>query len=741
MDGVTQLALEAPGCDFGAPSMEDNTPFAFSHGYIDEAVAPRVRTAAHVRGSHAGQSSRHSPPAAIPPLIQDESYIRASIDATLRELREILHRRGRLSSRGEALDEVSTLLYAHVMSTVYGNGGIRRETVLASGAAPAIALREFVRAVVEATLPASLSHEIDHKDFALKLKPQEDILAAEIIDCFGRLDLRGDVGGGTHAGHLDVLNDTFGKFLVDSFADEKELGQYLTPTEVVHFMVGFAIADISPAEMEVLCHPDRCVEFGLILDPSCGTASFLTHLLKVLHVEVARRHGAEEARRWVERMVTDVIVGIDKSERMVKLALTSMALFGFPAAKLHLANSLARSGRDAALTASLDGRVRLILTNPPFGAEFTGPDLSAYKIATTWAHRPQAKVVSEVLFLERYLDWLMPGGRCIAIVPDNILTNRSIYEDLRRSLASKIDIRSVTSLPTVTFAAAGTTTKTSALHIRAQKDPHPTFFAICHDIGYTVTTKGAQRTKKPTGVGDLSAILKEFTEPDKISVYGRWVESIAIAHAARWDATYHASLPVEIEQRIRQPLPSDLFVRDLAELVNDRVDPGQWEGDSFLYIEISDVDPRTGAVHAKTVPCDEAPSRARKRIRTGDVLVSTVRPERRVVGVVREEQDGAVCTTGFAVLRPTHIDPLTLAYLLKTDVATAQLLRYNNGIAYPAVDEECLPTILLPVDQGSLASLAARAAIIMMLEREFQAMRQEFAGDVQTIVDAGMDKS
>ena len=201
----------------------------------------------------------------------------------------------------------------------------------------------------------------------------------------------------------------------------------------------------------------------------------------------------------------NVVVGIDKSERMVRLALTNVAMFGFPMAKLHLANSLARNGQDGKLTESVAGKVRLILTNPPFGACFQGNDLLKYKIATSWSRRFPGRLDSEVLFLERYLDWLAPGGHLVAIVPDSILTNQGVFEDLRRGIADSVDLCSIVSLPTVTFGVAGTNTKTSVLHLRkkdrANGKARRTAFAICQDIGFTVATR-ARPPGPPARNGD-----------------------------------------------------------------------------------------------------------------------------------------------------------------------------------------------------------------------------------------------
>ena len=95
-----------------------------------------------------------------------------------------------------------------------------------------------------------------------------------------------------------------------------------------------------------------------------------------------------------------------------------------------------------------------------------------------------------------------------------------------------------------------------------------------------------------------------------------------------------------------------LRLSDVADVVNDRCDPRRLGDDSFRYIEISDVVARDCTVFAKEVATSDAPSRARKLVRAGDVLLSMVRPDRKTVGAVPSHLDGAVCSTGLAVIRP-----------------------------------------------------------------------------------------
>src|SRR5829696_1188307 len=93
----------------------------------------------------------------------DEQGIRQVLSKTLKEVREILHRSGRLSSRHEALDEIAKLLFAHVMSIDTGGSGICREA-LNSHSNAAIALKTFISEAFRLHLPNSLAHEIQPDD-------------------------------------------------------------------------------------------------------------------------------------------------------------------------------------------------------------------------------------------------------------------------------------------------------------------------------------------------------------------------------------------------------------------------------------------------------------------------------------------------------------------------------------------------------------------------------------------------
>ncbi|MEQ1821729.1 MAG: N-6 DNA methylase [Fimbriimonadaceae bacterium] len=648
----------------------------------------------------------------------DDSVVRSELKRALRELRESLHRHSRVTSRHELLDQLCLLLLSHIIDIQVGGGGI----VVACPKATPVELKAFVGSVFTMHLPTHISTEIAQEDFTLRLKDSEISLAREIVHAFRFLSTEHVRDSLLRMQGIDVLNDVFGEFLAGSFADEKELGQYLTPPEIVRFMVRTAFHSLSKEQIEDFFDLPQSGSLPLVLDPSCGVGSFLVESLRFLRTEAARRLSGKDLARWHEAVGSNALMGIDKSDRMVRLSLCNMAMFGIRRANMHAANSL-QWGRTLATQIDLHDKARLIITNPPFGAEFTAEELVYSTFARSRASHSNSKVDSELLFIERYIEWLEPGGHLLAIVPDSVLTNRAAYEALRAHVWQRAQILNVISLPQVTFAAAGTSTKTSILHFKKSDTPTTcqVYFAVADYVGYDVVTRGSQRRRVSTPANDLPGILDELcmAEPER-----KGVRRVITESDLRWDATYHSSkakLSSMLENR------GDLVpirVRDVARLRGERTNPARRSERTFPYIEISDIESSQSICRCQITLCTEAPSRARNVVRPGDVLVSTVRPDQKKIGVVPSNLVDGVCSTGIAVLVPESISPLLLAKLLRDDFVTDQLLMNNTGIAYPTFNESVLLDIILPI-QPELVLRIGEMAQAVWNGMEMLAVQQE----------------
>ncbi len=654
------------------------------------------------------------------------------IAGTINALREEFHRTASVSSRQEVLDLVSALFFAHVTSIDNGAHGIG-EGLRRKGETAVSALNRFMKEALTKHLPlrngeGKTGGRLGLERFFAPLNEVDERFAGQLLKIFDR---DANAFRELHAaGRDDLINEVFSRFMSTSFIAEKEMGQYLTPPEITRFMIHVGLQALSHDARERLLNPlDSGAGGGIILDPSCGVGSFLAEAIRFCHGIVRQQNDARTTSRWLTRFVEQRIVGIDKSERMLRLAMINLGLFGAKAANVKLANALAREGSEGELCSSLNGRVELILTNPPFGATYSGHDLNGFAMG-----RGRTKAESEVLFLERYVDWLAPGGVVATIVPDSILVNRNAFAELRAWLQERCSVEAVLSLPPVTFGAAGTNTKTSVLVLRKHSGvamPCSTFFGEARSVGFDVVTRSGQRRRVRSTCSDLPTLLAEYTGATASRIGRRQTLDVL---AERWDATFHVGLPENIAAVLEQPNSSFLKVSDVATLVDERIDPRRQAGDAFCYVEISDVDPRTGLVGHKRILAAEAPSRARKIIRAGDVLVSTVRPERGAIGLTPQRLDGSVCSTGFAVLRCFGIHPLALVWLLKTELVRRQMTRNNIGIAYPAISESSCLDLVLPVTRKQLDGLTTGASRLSATQDAFEAAQEGFLKNIR-----GMD--
>ena len=146
--------------------------------------------------------------------------------------------------------------------------------------------------------------------------------------------------------------------------------------------------------------------------------------------------------------------------------------------------------------------------------------------------------------------------------------------------------------------------------------------------------------------------------------------------------------------------------------------------EEFRYIDLSAVDQDTKSItEAREIGCADAPSRARQLVRSGDVLVSTVRPNLNGVARVHDDLNGATASTGFCVLRP---DPemLSGSYLfhwVKSAAFVSDMVSKATGASYPAVSDRIIFESLFPLapleEQRRIAAILDQAETLRTQRR------------------------
>lgn len=142
----------------------------------------------------------------------------------------------------------------------------------------------------------------------------------------------------------------------------------------------------------------------------------------------------------------------------------------------------------------------------------------------------------------------------------------------------------------------------------------------------------------------------------------------------------------------------------------ETTDP-DWE---FDYIDISSVSLTDGVTNKERMRFSAAPSRARKPVRKGDILVSTVRTYLKAIAAVEQSDIPQVASTGFAVLRAIKgTDPRFLYRVVQSNPFVEQVKSQSTGISYPAINPSTLANIEIP-----LPDLATQRQIADFLDRE-----------------------
>jgi type I restriction enzyme S subunit len=113
------------------------------------------------------------------------------------------------------------------------------------------------------------------------------------------------------------------------------------------------------------------------------------------------------------------------------------------------------------------------------------------------------------------------------------------------------------------------------------------------------------------------------------------------------------------------------------------------------YIDISSVDLVNGIRTFETTTFEKAPSRARRKVKSGDTIVSTVRTYLKAIAPIKDVSENTIVSTGFAVIRPREgIDAEYLSYFLQNQYFVELVVANSVGVSYPAInasDLVCIP--------------------------------------------------
>lgn len=348
--------------------------------------------------------------------------------------------------------------------------------------------------------------KIFEKDEEIRLKPAT---GREIVKRLERYNLSDT--------SEDIKGIAFERFLGKTFRGE--IGQFFTPRTIVEFMIRM----VEPKEGDIICDPAsgsggflirffEIVREQILADADAQYQAFKREIEKKQFPESKRaellRNKFDEIQTTIDQLKPEsrlwtlanrCIYGTDANDRMARTSKMNMIMHGDGHGGVHHHDGFIN------VNGIFEGRFDIILTNPPFGANVEPSDIihdfdlkvsreaerryveeygshyiEAMDRVKSAVNQPIAslfelpknsvsKTKTEILFIERCLALLKPGGRMGIVLPEGVFNNPSLAY-VREFCENRAFIRAVVSLPQETFLSSGASVKASLLFMQKFTD-------------------------------------------------------------------------------------------------------------------------------------------------------------------------------------------------------------------------------------------------------------------------------
>jgi type I restriction enzyme M protein len=270
--------------------------------------------------------------------------------------------------------------------------------------------------------------------------------------------------------NLQVIDEAFEYLSIKAAKGEK--GQYFTPRHVIDMCVRMLNPSLD----------------DFVVDTAAGSCGFTVHSIFHVWGDVFTAKGPE---KWQSDYAGSHVYGLDFDPRSVKIARALNLIAGDGKTNVYRANTLDPKMWSEEVRVGMKPRLRrfpkdaerdkwnrehyryfdfdVLLTNPPFAGDIKDSRIiHQYDIARGSKGKWETSVGRDILFIERNLEFLKPGGRAAIVLPQGRFNN-SGDESIRRWIADRTRILAVVGLHQNTFK-PHTGTKTSILFVQTWND-------------------------------------------------------------------------------------------------------------------------------------------------------------------------------------------------------------------------------------------------------------------------------
>ncbi|MDO4720709.1 MAG: N-6 DNA methylase [Peptostreptococcaceae bacterium] len=351
--------------------------------------------------------------------------------------------------------------------------------------------------------------------------------------------------------NLDVVDDAFEYLMSKSSKGEK--GQYFTPRYVIEMCVRM----LNPKKTETM------------IDTASGSCGFPVHTIFYVWKEILREKGLEQSHLFTSQekppectdYVNDKVFAIDFDEKAVRVARTLNLIAGDGQTNVLHLNTLdyerwatttktddwtdtynngwkklkkLRETKNSDYSFTFD----VLMANPPFAGEIKESRIiSKYELGKNAKGKYQSKVGRDILFIERNLNFLKPGGRMAIVLPQGRFNNSS-DKYIRDFISEHARILAVVGLHGNVFK-PHTGTKTSVLFVQKwddelcpKKEDYPIFFATMQEPSKDNSGDKIYETEEMVEISDVRKIpivttltseefYKKYSSFDDVEEYQR----------------------------------------------------------------------------------------------------------------------------------------------------------------------------------------------------------------------------
>jgi len=484
---------------------------------------------------------------------------------------------------------------------------------------------------------------------------------------------------------------------------QKDIGQFFTPQIAVEFIYDMLKVQLDREEKWVKG------KFPSIIDPACGEGVFLKIALN--------------------KRITkpNYVFGIDIDEKVKEkwADITLLEAFGSKA-KLdvhfyHQNGLLPLPKKTLRYKKGGLAEYDLVVGNPPYGGvgvQEIPPELHdallKYEIwrramkkngkddgASLFTETPEIlgktrqdrlkKFPIEILFLERFIQLVKPGGYIAIIVPDGILSNSNLHY-VREYIAEKVKIDAIVSLPRETFKDAGTSAKTSIFFMTKTRedeklaDNYRVFLASVEKLENL--SKVYEHYKEANQMNlakkDLVKIINnsERNEVAMVRADKTLKEMMEEKPSSRWSVPYWHPYFEDLIKQVRE------YPTVLLDKHRDEIKSGYRSGNvkfvekGYPYLQVRNIlETGIDIFNADKIPFNSPARQGNKKVNQGDILLN--RSGEGSVGRVTVCLGSDEIYVGGHVYRFSvkDISPIYVTVFLKTEFGRQQIYRFESGVS------------------------------------------------------------